>query len=256
MFTMKLDEKYYNYILNGTKEYEIRLNDEKRKLLKKSDFIKFYNTSNEEDYFITQVEDLLYFNNFKEVVDSIDMKMLSDKNEDSSELLDSLNHFYSKEKQEDYGVVAIKLNKDIIIKQNIRDINYDDEIFNYLKSNYSNFKNWFEGLILNNEICYITKHNDKITSILIIKMDEKDSKQVNLEGKIMKIRTLLVSLKNKGIGTRYIKLVIDIAKQNNVKYLYITCKKDNLEMIKFLTKNNFKYYDDYFDEEVFYMEVK
>ena len=46
MFTMKLDEKYYNYILNGTKEYEIRLNDEKRKLLKKSDFIKFYNTSN------------------------------------------------------------------------------------------------------------------------------------------------------------------------------------------------------------------
>ena len=46
MFTMKLDQKYYNYILNGTKEYELRLNDEKRRLLKKGDFIKFQNVSN------------------------------------------------------------------------------------------------------------------------------------------------------------------------------------------------------------------
>lgn len=113
MFTMKLDEKYYNYILNGTKEYEIRLNDEKRKSLKKGDLIKFYNNSNEGDYFISQVEELIYFNNFKEVVDSINMKSLSDKNESPSDFLNTLDHFYSKEEQEKYGVVAIKLNKNI-----------------------------------------------------------------------------------------------------------------------------------------------
>lgn len=255
MFTMKLDEKYYNYILNGTKEYEIRLNDKKRKLLKKGDFIKFYSTFNEEDYFISQVEDLIYFDNFKEVVDSIDMKMLSDKNESPGEFINTLDHFYSKEKQEKYGVVAIKLNKNIIIKQNLSDINYDDEIFNYLKNSYSDFKEWFKNFVLNNEVCYITKKGDKITLILIIKLDEKDSKQVNLDGKIMKIRTLLVSDKNKGIGTRYIKLVNEIAKQNEVKHIYITCNKNNLEMINFLNKNNFKYYNDYFDEKVFYQEV-
>lgn len=126
MFTMKLDEKYYNYILNGTKEYEIRLNDEKRRLLKKGDFIKFQKANNDEDYFISQVEDLIYFDNFKEVVDSIDMKSLSDNKEDSNIFLKALNHFYSKEEQEKYGVVAIKLNKNIIIKQNLSDINYDD----------------------------------------------------------------------------------------------------------------------------------
>lgn len=71
----------------------------------------------------------------------------------------------------------------------------------------------------------------------------------------MKIRTLLVSLKNKGIGTRYIKLVNELAKQNEVNHIYITCKKNNLEMINFLNKRNFKYYDDYFDEKVFYQEV-
>lgn len=255
MFTMKLDQKYYNYILNGTKEYELRLNDEKRRLLKKGDFIKFQNVSNESDYFIAQVDDLLYFNNFKEVLDSINMKYLSDKNDTALELMDALNHFYRKESQEKYGVVVIKLNKNIIIKQNLSDINYDDEIFNYLKENYSDFKEWFKKLVLNDEICYITKKNNKITSILIIKMDEKDSKQVHLDGKIMKIRTLLVSHKNKGIGTRYIKLVNELAKQNEVNHIYITCKKNNLEMINFLNKRNFKYYDDYFDEKVFYQEV-
>lgn len=30
MFTMKLDQKYYNYILNGTKKYELRLNGKNR----------------------------------------------------------------------------------------------------------------------------------------------------------------------------------------------------------------------------------
>ena len=97
--------------------------------------------------------------------------------------------------------------------------------------------------------------DDKITSILIIKLDEQDSKQVNLDGKIMKIRTLLVLDKNKGIGTRYIKLINEIAKQNKIKHIYITCKKNNLEMINFLNKRNFKYYNDYFDEKVFYQEV-
>lgn len=255
MHTMKLDQKYYNYILNGTKEYEIRLNDEKRKLLKKGDFIKFQKASNEDDYFIAQVDDLLYFNNFKEVINSIDIKKLSDTKDNPLEFVDTLNKFYSKESEEKYGVVAIKLNKNIIIKKNVSDINYDDEIFSYLKNNYSDFKEWFKNLVLNNEVCYITKTGEKITSILIIKMDEKDSKQVHLEGKIMKIRTLFVSLKNKGIGTSYIKLVNEIAEQNKVKYIYTTCKKNNLEMINFLSKNNFKYYGDYFDEEVFYMEV-
>ena len=38
---MKLKEQYFNYIRYGTKEYEIRLNDEKRKNIKSGDFIEF-----------------------------------------------------------------------------------------------------------------------------------------------------------------------------------------------------------------------
>ena len=38
---MKLQPKYFDYILNGTKRIEIRLNDEKRKKIKLGDKIKF-----------------------------------------------------------------------------------------------------------------------------------------------------------------------------------------------------------------------
>lgn len=38
---MKLQPEYYNYILKGTKRIEIRLNDEKRKIINLNDKIKF-----------------------------------------------------------------------------------------------------------------------------------------------------------------------------------------------------------------------
>ena len=38
---MKLQPKNFDYILNGTKRIEIRLNDEKRKKIKLGDKIKF-----------------------------------------------------------------------------------------------------------------------------------------------------------------------------------------------------------------------
>lgn len=45
MTEMKLQDKYYEYILNGTKRIEIRLNDEKRQGIKIGDKIRFINES-------------------------------------------------------------------------------------------------------------------------------------------------------------------------------------------------------------------
>ena len=44
MQEMKLQPKYFEYILNGTKRIEIRLNDEKRQLIKLRDTLKFLKT--------------------------------------------------------------------------------------------------------------------------------------------------------------------------------------------------------------------
>lgn len=42
IYEMKLQPVFYNYMLNGTKRIEIRLNDEKRRMIKVGDTITFY----------------------------------------------------------------------------------------------------------------------------------------------------------------------------------------------------------------------
>ena len=108
---MKLQEQYFNYIKYGTKEYEIRLNDEKRKKIKKGDFIEFKKLPLLEDEIIVMVEDILYYKNFSELLSNIEIKYLADSSVAKEELEETLESFYPKEKQEKYGVVVFKLKK-------------------------------------------------------------------------------------------------------------------------------------------------
>ena len=55
IYEMKLQPEYYNFMLNGTKRIEIRLNDEKRKNIKIGDKIKFYKEPQLEESFLTEV---------------------------------------------------------------------------------------------------------------------------------------------------------------------------------------------------------
>lgn len=56
---MKLQPEYFNFILNGTKRIEIRLNDEKRQNIKLGDKIKFLKEPDLNESFEAQVIGLL-----------------------------------------------------------------------------------------------------------------------------------------------------------------------------------------------------
>ena len=107
--TLKLQEEYYNYILNGTKRIEIRLNDEKRRLLSKGDTIRFLKEPLLKDSFYAKINDLIYFQNFNQMFETFPIEILADKSVNKESLLNSLNKFYPIEKQEKYGVCCIKL---------------------------------------------------------------------------------------------------------------------------------------------------
>ena len=64
---LKLQPKYYDYILNGTKRIELRLFDEKRQLIKVGDKIKFLKESNLDESFEVLVVGLLRYNSFIEL---------------------------------------------------------------------------------------------------------------------------------------------------------------------------------------------
>ena len=68
---MQLQDRYFDYIKYGTKEYEIRLNDEKRKSIKKGDFIEFQKEPSLEEKMIVNVDDMIYFDSFYELLHNI-----------------------------------------------------------------------------------------------------------------------------------------------------------------------------------------
>lgn len=106
---MKLQPEYYNFILNGTKRIEIRLYDEKRQQIKIGNVIKFLKEPELNDSFNAKVVGLLRYNSFEEMFKDFDISILSDESMTKDELISVLEQFYTKEKQEKYGVLGIRI---------------------------------------------------------------------------------------------------------------------------------------------------
>ena len=104
---MKLQDKYYNFILNGTKKIEIRLNDDKRQKIKIGHLIKFLKEPELKESFNAKVINLIKYKNFEDMFKDFDISVLADKTMTKEKLLNVLEKFYTKEKQETYGVLAI-----------------------------------------------------------------------------------------------------------------------------------------------------
>ena len=106
---MKLQPDYYNYILNGTKRIEIRLFDEKRQQINIGDTIKFLKEPELKESFTAKVVGLLRYNSFEDMFKDFDISILADKSMTKEELISVLEQFYTKDKQEQYGVLGIRI---------------------------------------------------------------------------------------------------------------------------------------------------
>lgn len=106
---MKIQAKYYDYITNGTRRIEIRLFDEKRQKNKINDIITFIKEPELNESFDAKVIGLLRYNGFDDMFNNFDISILSDKNMTKKQLIDVLEQFYTKEKQEKYGVLGIRI---------------------------------------------------------------------------------------------------------------------------------------------------
>ena len=106
---MKLNNKPFEKIKKGTKTIELRLNDEKRQNIKLGDKIKFLKEPDLNESFEAQVIGLLRYNSFEEMFKDYDISILSDKSMTKEELISVLEQFYTKEKQEKYGVLGIRI---------------------------------------------------------------------------------------------------------------------------------------------------
>lgn len=108
---LKLQPKYFDYINNGTKRIELRLYDEKRQKINIGDTIIFQKEPELEIIMKVKVIGLLRYNKFEELFEDFDIEMMADKSMTKKELLDVLEEFYTPEKQEQYGVLGIRIEK-------------------------------------------------------------------------------------------------------------------------------------------------
>ncbi len=109
MHNMKLHEEPFIKIKSGDKTIEMRLFDEKRKEIKINDIIEFTNINTDEKI-KCKVTNLYRYNSFEELYKHFDKISLGYDESDAPSYND-MEKYYSKEKQEKYGVLAIEIKR-------------------------------------------------------------------------------------------------------------------------------------------------
>ena len=107
MHEMRLHNSPFNLIKSGTKTIELRLNDEKRSLIKVGDKIEFTNRITEEKI-VVEVINLHNYDSFFELYKHFD-KVSMGYDEDEEADPKDMEQYYSKEEQDKYGVLGIEI---------------------------------------------------------------------------------------------------------------------------------------------------
>lgn len=106
---MKLHEDPFNSIKNGTKTIEMRMFDEKRKLIQVGDKIIFSLYSDNSRSIVVEVINLHKFNNFSELYSNFNKISLGYSKDEIADPKD-MEKYYSQEEQSKHGVLAIEIN--------------------------------------------------------------------------------------------------------------------------------------------------
>lgn len=212
-YKMKLLSEYFNYIKNGTKRIELRLNDEKRKDLEVGDIIIFEEQVDVPRYLKTKVVDIYHRDNFEELLNEFDIELLADKSMTKEELLNVLEKIYPLETQAQHGVVGIRIEivEDFFV-DNIKNYFSEEsktkyeqitnEIYDmskFLNDIYPGYEEWFYKKQLSGcasklrNILFVKNEEGKIVGFTCLKKYENEKK----------ICTILVEEEHRkqGLGT-------------------------------------------------------
>lgn len=107
---MKLMPSPFEMIKAGTKTIELRLFDEKRRNIHVGDIVEFVHIENSNKTLQAKVVDLFVFDSFKILYNNLPLLECgyTEKDIDTASPSD-MDVYYSKEQQEKYGVVGIKI---------------------------------------------------------------------------------------------------------------------------------------------------
>ena len=105
---IRLDEQFFELIKSGKKIYELRMYDEKRKLIKIGDEICFFKRPELKEYMYKKVKNIHVYKTLEQLVEGLDIKLMGFNNKE--EVFCTMNKFYQEELKT-MDVVAIELEK-------------------------------------------------------------------------------------------------------------------------------------------------
>lgn len=105
---MKLNDKYFNLILDGLKDIEIRLLDKKRSTLSIGDTIVFTNNDRQIEVI---VKNLYLFNSFNDLLSEFDYGRMGFNNLSRQDALDELFSIYPESKVSIHKILCIEFKK-------------------------------------------------------------------------------------------------------------------------------------------------
>lgn len=112
-FSMSLRPEYYEMVVSGEKDIELRLYDEKRRKMNNGDIVLIYNASNRSDYIQAKITRLHIAKSFAELNTKISMPRTGFAS--LGALMSAISKFYDAEMESKYGIVGIELK---VIEQN------------------------------------------------------------------------------------------------------------------------------------------
>lgn len=104
---MKLNKDPFSSMKKGLKKIEMRLNDEKRSLIKIGDEIEFTNRETGEKL-LTRVVNLTVFKDFEELYSHFDKSILGYEKEEVAHFTD-MSQYYPQDEIDHNGVLAIEI---------------------------------------------------------------------------------------------------------------------------------------------------
>ncbi|MFD1017686.1 ASCH domain-containing protein [Thalassobacillus hwangdonensis] len=118
---MGLDEHSFDAIAAGEKEYEVRVNDDKQKLVRVGDLIEFTKIPSRDQVMTVEVTAIEAFPSFSELKNSIHIEGLDNANHEGWN--SQLHSSYSEEQEALMGVLAIQVRPAPVLSP-VRTISY------------------------------------------------------------------------------------------------------------------------------------
>jgi len=107
----------------------------------------------------------------------------------------------------------------------VYNVNINDPIFDSLRQDYPEFRDWFKTVSRQGRKCFIHRRPDgKVGAVLIYKIENEaiDSVPPIARGRRIKLSTFKVAHEGHKIGELFLKLSVDIAIKNDISEVYLT----------------------------------